>query len=409
MNGKRFSRLMVVFCTLLMTTHALAEWGGPTTVLTGGWGTGDNEFDLSKGDSVVEYPRLTDVSSAGEMAISDQWNGRVKIYRADGSLKHLLVPPVPNPKLKTYVPQFIESAVVIPTSTYYFYTDAGVLVKEHVHAGGRYVFSGEFSGKWYLALKKDEKPLWLEFSSAGELLNTYTEKPLIMGRYRQNLTGYQDQKLQETVIEYPGLTWVRVGEDDGCVEYDYIRDAGGNVYCKSDQYIMRFNACGRLVSDFKLPDDDLVYGPYEGEGAEPVLHKINALYGKIVLGDDGSIYTSKSSDTSYQVLRWPWQSSANDRNDGPFAPWQLTAKAEGESVKLNWLLSPQDAGCVTGYEVARATTAGGPYTALTTVTKSIESYTDDTVQSGNTYYYAVRAISAIANSPYSNEAGAQAQ
>lgn len=386
-----------------------AEWGDPVVVVNGGIGSGDNDFSLGIGDSTIDFSRVTDVSSAGEIAISDEDNGRVKIYRADGSLKHLLVPPVEDPKEWTYFPAFVGQNIVLPISNYYFYSADGQIIAQSTFPG-RDIFSREINGRWYVANEQDLKKLWLEFSEAGEL-KTYTEKPLIMGRYRQNVIGYTDQILQQTTIEYPDMTWVRVDEDDGCSEYHYIRDGSGNVYCKLEveRKIKRFNACGRLVADFNLPDDSIEWEDAGRPGVEPYLQKINTIYGNIVLADNGDTYSSRVSDTSYQVLRWPWQASANDRNDGPFAPWRLTAKLEGESVKLNWLLSPQDAGCVTGYEVARATTAGGPYTTLTTVAKSIETYTDDTVQSGNTYYYAVRAISAIANSPYSNEVSAQAQ
>ncbi len=402
-------------CWLVLSVNsAYAEWGNAVVVVSGGWGSADSEFDLSIGDSVIDYPLLTDVSSAGEMAISDKWNGRVKTYRADGSLRNILVPPVDKPKMWTYKPLFIGNNVVIPIRNYYFYSPNAELVAQpespSLNIAGKAIYRGEIDGNLYVAVGKPSER-WMTFSATGELLNTYTEKPLIMGRYKTDIVLYAGNKLQQTTIDYLDVTWVRVDEDDGCSEYRYIRDGGGNVYCalEVEKKIKRFNACGRLVSDFTVPEDDIVWVDAGRPGVEPSVGQINALYGDIVLADNGDIYTSRSATSGYQVVRFPWQASANDRNEGPFAPETLTAQVSGNAVALSWKLSPHDTGCVSGYEVARATVSGGPYTSLATVAKSVGTYTDSTAQSGSTYYYAVRATSSInVSSPYSNEASALA-
>jgi hypothetical protein len=65
---------------------------------------------------------------------------------------------------------------------------------------------------------------------------------------------------------------------------------------------------------------------------------------------------------------------------------------------------------VTGYEIVRATNAGGPYSTLATVNVGTANaagtirYTDTTIESGKTYYYKVRALAGTEYSPYSNEA-----
>ena len=395
-------------CLMALSLNcAYAEWGSPVVVVNGGWGTADSEFDLSIGDSVIKFPLVTDVSSAGEIAITDERNGRVKIYRSDGNLKNLLVPPVSNPRLKTYIPFFIGSNVTIATSSYFFYSATGNLIVERQRADGRYFSYDSIGESWFLTRKKDANKFWLEYSPTGELLNMYTEKPLVMGRYSKDIVLYAGDKLQQTIIDYPGVTWVRVDENDRCTEYDYIRDGSSNVYCKLEKSLKRFNACGRVVSEFTMPEDDLVEQDV-GNLAEPIVTQINALYGDIVLADNGDVYTSRSATSGYQAVRFSWQASANDRNDGPFAPEGLAAQVNGSDVTLTWDLSPHDAGCVSGYEVGRATTAGGSYTALATVAQSASTHTDSTAQAGTTYYYAVRATSSInVSSPYSNEASAQ--
>jgi hypothetical protein len=74
-------------------------------------------------------------------------------------------------------------------------------------------------------------------------------------------------------------------------------------------------------------------------------------------------------------------------------------------VSLTWGASPSTG--ISGYKVYRGTSAAGPLTALTSSPVSATSYTDDSAQAGQTYYYAVTAVnSSGAESAYSNEATA---
>lgn len=72
------------------------------------------------------------------------------------------------------------------------------------------------------------------------------------------------------------------------------------------------------------------------------------------------------------------------------------------SVALNWAASTSSG--VTGYKVYRGTASGGPYTAIATLGVAT-TYTDATVQSGQTYYYVVTAMGS-SESGYSNQAQA---
>jgi hypothetical protein len=80
----------------------------------------------------------------------------------------------------------------------------------------------------------------------------------------------------------------------------------------------------------------------------------------------------------------------------------VTGTSVAHSVALNWTASTSSG--VTGYKVYRGTTSGGPYTVVATLGVAT-SYTDATVQSGQTYYYAVTAVGA-SESSYSNQAQA---
>jgi hypothetical protein len=75
------------------------------------------------------------------------------------------------------------------------------------------------------------------------------------------------------------------------------------------------------------------------------------------------------------------------------------------SASLNWTASTSSN--VTGYNVYRAAQSGGPYTKLTSSPVAGTSYTDVTVQAGQSYYYVTTAVDSSSNeSVYSNQATA---
>ena len=74
------------------------------------------------------------------------------------------------------------------------------------------------------------------------------------------------------------------------------------------------------------------------------------------------------------------------------------------SVTLTWVASSSSN--VTGYNIYRVTTSGGPYnTKLNSSPVSATSYLDGVVQTGQTYYYVVTAVDSSGNeSAFSNQA-----
>ena len=75
--------------------------------------------------------------------------------------------------------------------------------------------------------------------------------------------------------------------------------------------------------------------------------------------------------------------------------------AANHSVKLNWRASSSSG--INGYEVYRSTISGGYYALLAKVAGL--SYTDQSVQPGDTYFYAVKAINTAGQlSSFSNQA-----
>ena len=72
------------------------------------------------------------------------------------------------------------------------------------------------------------------------------------------------------------------------------------------------------------------------------------------------------------------------------------------TVELSWDASQSPS--IDGYNVYRATTTGGPYSKINTSLNETMSYSDITVQSGQTYYYVTTAVnSSGVESGYSNQ------
>ena len=70
------------------------------------------------------------------------------------------------------------------------------------------------------------------------------------------------------------------------------------------------------------------------------------------------------------------------------------------SVDLSWDAAP----AVVGYNVYRASQAGGPYSKINPVLDSSTTFTDSSVQSGQNYYYVTTSVDSTgAQSSYSNE------
>jgi fibronectin type 3 domain-containing protein len=79
------------------------------------------------------------------------------------------------------------------------------------------------------------------------------------------------------------------------------------------------------------------------------------------------------------------------------------AAAPQHSVSLSWSASSST---VTGYNVYRGMSSGGPYNVIDSNDSGM-TYTDNSVQAGQTYFYVVTAVDAQGNeSVYSNQAKA---
>jgi hypothetical protein len=89
----------------------------------------------------------------------------------------------------------------------------------------------------------------------------------------------------------------------------------------------------------------------------------------------------------------------------PTTPTGLTAFPIHGFISLQWSANPSS-DHVTNYNVLRAASSGGPYSAIGSPTNN--SYNDNTVVSGTTYYYEIQAINAAGASAASSPIAATA-
>jgi hypothetical protein len=96
--------------------------------------------------------------------------------------------------------------------------------------------------------------------------------------------------------------------------------------------------------------------------------------------------------------------TSNASNSPTIISLSGTGAAVLHSADLSWVASTS---VVTGYNVYRSTVTAGPFTKLTSSLISALTYTDTSVQAGQTYYYVVTAVnSSNVESVYSNEVSA---
>ncbi len=97
--------------------------------------------------------------------------------------------------------------------------------------------------------------------------------------------------------------------------------------------------------------------------------------------------------------------TSNASNSPTVTSLSGTGVSTPASVSLSWTASTSTG--VVGYYVFRGTVSGGPYTQLNSSPVDATTYTDTTVEAGETYYYVTTAVTSQGTqSAYSNQAEA---
>ena len=387
--------LIYLFSMMCLASVALASFVGPSTVIQGSWGQGSTDFGFESSDPMDSFPGLVVVDEAGNILIGDGVNNRIKLYDSAGNWKNNITFKGINPGASGWPANLHAKANVGIFSIYeklQKYDYSGNLVWAVALNGFEDFWIADDGGVW---VQEYGKNIYDLYSSTGQLSRTSTTRPLELGTATVDAIG--GGKYRHT-IQYPDATYALISDK----EYDgYSRDENKYLYLYLPGLVDKFNACGKLLGRLLLPANVEFKGDVQPDGEQYVM--THDEYGGPVLDIHGNVYTWKKSPSKYSILKWTWVNDPSDPPSGPDAPTGLTVTPSTSGLYLTWTASPQDPGCVTGYEVSRATTAGGTYSVLTTVATGITKYNDTTATAGTTYYYKVRAVSGSDYSPYTTE------
>ncbi|MCX7794234.1 MAG: fibronectin type III domain-containing protein [Thermodesulfovibrionales bacterium] len=256
--------------------------------------------------------------------------------------------------------------------------------------------------------KSDEKKFYL-YSPTGQLIKTSTERPLELGWVSSvRINGHY-----KSIVKYPDMVY-QIIADQPIVKY--YRDINQNLYqietfteTVGDEEIIsykvhKYSRCSKKVSVLNMPRSQ--YEPMPPEMSDMPTCKPRPIieYGEPLVAPNGDVYAWARTKTHYKILKWTWVDEPDTAADVPDAPEALKVTATERGLMLSWKASPQDPGCVTGYEIERSATSSTGYTKIADRGKGVLRYEDTTVEKGQVYYYRVRAMYKTAPSGYSNEA-----
>jgi hypothetical protein len=349
--------LLIIFCT-----QAEASWQGPSEVLSGGWGSADVQFGIRYEDSGDTFSRDIIVLANGDIWIPDGLvNERLKLYNSTGNLKKIIVLDKATRTFPEY--WFIGKLAAVGSD--------GTVYMSHYMGGNQYAL----------------------YSPTGQLIKTSMTRPLELGVVSERPISESQYKI---TIKYPDRTYAFTTDKSFG---QYIRDNTGHINAIDIGSISRFSQCGKKVGDLNIPNSgtETVTVP---NIKLPVVTEVE--YGQPVAAPNGDVYTWKKTSFKYSILKWTWVDDPNAPT-GPDAPMGLSLMPSTSGLYLTWTASAQDPGCVTGYEVSRATSAGGAGSTVATVDKGVVKYNDTTAEAGTTYYYKVRAVSGSEYSAYTSE------
>ena len=365
--GLRIRQIFILIIALTInSTYSYAGWQGPSVILTGTWGNGDTTFGIEYGDMGTTFPSLVAVLFNGKIVILDEINERQIVYNNDGTLFKVVPWKISKDGIKKINPEYI---------LYNYYNVEGYTSNNQIWNGfDDYILK----------------------AATGEIITKTKTRPADIGIINTERIASKQYRI---TIQYPDKVWSTIVEN---ATDNYIKDINGNVYSYKRKQVIRFNDCGKKVAILMMPEDIRNVIPDENPDLDPEI-ELKEKYGKPLIAPYGDVYTWKYTPDKYSIIKWTWVDDPNTPI-GSDAPANLKAASSTTGLYLTWTASPQDPGCVSSYEVSRSATAGGTYSVIATVDKSILNYTDTTAEVGATYYYKLRAKSGSDFSPYTAEA-----
>jgi hypothetical protein len=399
----KIKSMLITLFLLTISSMAFAGYVGPFTVVEGGWGSGDLDFGFESGDTMDSFPGLIYADKLGSIIIGDGVNFRIKIYNSDGiwqrnfTYKKITVPSIGGWPANLKVKAGVGIFSIYKKLQKYDYN--GDLIWS-IDVPGTRDFWIEDDGSIWL---QESRKKYLKYSPTGQLLETYSEKPLELGVVD---TKKIKRKKYRITIKYPDKTYQFMAKRSGS---RHFRDAYNNLYWvekflekvnKEDIFSHRVficNACDDNVILFNMPQSQ--YEPRPSDSINyPTWTPVPIIeYGEPIVSPAGDIYCWARTKTEYKILKWTWQGD-------PDAPQSLKANSDKESLVLTWTKPVEDATAVKSYEIYRSSDVCGLFNKIKKVKKGVMQYTDKKVKEGETYYYQVCAERGSGYSGYSNRA-----
>ena len=387
---------VILFC-LLMAATVFADWQETIEVLQGEWGEADNEFGYYDGEMMDTFPQIFDVLSDGKVIISDDANDRFMLFDKTGLfLKSFTAPGTGIIALtadRLFVTKWNRAKKMNNIGLFNVATEQWQWIDDQNNVGGL---------SWMNIMSEDKSRIILptengtaiEYSSNGEVLNKLTDRPLLFGKEKRS--GKKGSGKYNQVIDFEDTTY-NCSVPDGFDQFrrdnaGYLYGIAHNVGEPSHTRVYKITKCGKIIGTVDFP-------PRKETFLENDV-RIDEDYGEPVFAQNGDVYTWKRTPQAYSILKWTWQDDPNI-NPGPDAPIEVQANPSISGIYLTWNPSPQDPGCVAGYDIERATSANGIYSKVTTVplnAEQIYNYNDETASAGQTWYYKVKATSEIGDS-----------
>ena len=400
--------VLTTFMVISSNYPAEASWQGPANVINLGWGNQPGQVAITYGDTEDDFPHAFRVDQNGNILVADSGNTRLQLFSPAGGLTKIIT-PVGFPSGIVGWPlqwELLGGSKVFAKrgDKYQIYDFQGNLINQF-NGVATYIDEIDVLPDDSIVVYKSDEKKFYQYSPTGQLIKTTTARPAELGLVKEERIGGDRYKI---TVSYPDRTYPLILK--GPYE-KYVRDSSGYIYAVSGKLVKRFNYCGRELGALSLPENQVTIIPPIGQGFEEQAQLI-AQYGEPVVAPNGDVYTWKRTPDNYSILKWTWVDDPNAPT-GPDAPSGLTVTPSINGLYLTWTASPQDLsavssaqagpGCVTGYEIARATSAGGVYSTVATVDKGVIKYNDTTASASTTYYYKVRAMAGTEFSPYTAE------
>jgi len=392
---------LLLLLLILSVSPSYADWVGPTTIVKGPWGRGLSQFGYKPGIMKDRFPERIHVLPDDRILVEDWLNYRFKIFAMTGEYLNS-------------VSTLYQLVVIDSDRLAGFYWDAGaskprvgvysINQKKWLWHDEKTVYNFNTSklevanNRIYTWNAEEEKGY--NYSAQGKLIKVYTRQPLELGVQNTKREG----PLIKTTLSFPDNIYTIYAKDP--VLYSF-RDEEKNLYhikiivnSTRDRIrqIYRYDICGKEKGVLQLPLSTYEALPSPQGKLIPITE-----YGDPVISYSGDVYSWVRSKSEYKIVKWTWVDKGSNGEGGPDEPGEAQAVPTASGVFLTWKPSPQDPGCVTGYEIQKAASDDGTFGSGTIVTASGKQsyiFNDATATPGERWYYRIRSVSAIGKSTH---------